>query len=362
MKVLVMDEVWDSKSVDPLELTAVLRLCEAGRHILHLSPTGRKAATAWVERHARDSLRARLIHVLEDNQRRSPNVGAQWAQITIVVDVTDWTQARVTVSLASRLLARPLKLLVENSRNDRAFLLQIAEPAARRSLNRAIRAGWIEFEMGGGINEVLQRLRGFNLEVGSLDDQTWIELARLWVMFDRDADPGDRSQESDASRRVREAAAQLTSPWALAAHQLERRAIENYIPGRTLRDWWCGQAKTNKQRIERDKRAEAFLKETDSAALTPEARHFYNMKRGLLGDVTKACREQVRRGDRTLADEDLDPLFRGLSHEIRERLAGGGFDDIAAAFSAGAIDDRALSEEVSRGERRRLISSIEDRM
>ncbi len=362
MKVLVADEVWGSTSVDPLELAAVLRLCDAGRHILQLSPSGRKLAAAWVERHACDLLRARLMHVLEDNHRRAPNIGAQWAQITVVVEGTDWTRARLTAPLASRLLARPLKLLVENSRNDRAFLLQIAEPAARRSLNKAIKAGWIEFEMGGGILEILQRVRGFIVEVGSLDDQAWIELARLWVMFDRDANPDDRSQESDPSCRVRIAAAQLIRPWALAAHQLERRAIENYVPGRTLRDWWCGQARTSKQRIERDKRVEAFLTEAESAGLTREARRFYNMKRGLLGDVTKACREEVRRGERTLTDGDLDPMFRGLSPEVRDRLAGGGFDDAAAAFSAGVIDDRALSEEVNRAERRRLIGSIQDRM
>lgn len=360
MKVAVADDVWSSASVDPLELVAVLRLC-ADRHVLLLSPSERALAAAWIKRQTdmRGGLQARLLHVLETNRRRASNLGSHGAQIVVVVKDKDWTRGLLTPPLAARLLSRPLKLLVENSRNDRAFLLMIAEPAARRELRKAIDAGWIEFEMGGGLQEILQRIRSFTVGGGQRDDQAWIELARLWVMFDRDADPGDRSRESKHSRNVLDAAAVLQSPWALAVHQLKRRAIENYVPSRTLQDWWCTQAKTSASRHARELLVAAFL---DGQGLQPAARHSYNMKRGLLGDVSKSCRDEVRRGARVLTDNDLDPLFRGLQPHIRNLLASGGFDDVAAAFSSNVIPDNALYTEVDVAERRRLIGSIQDRM
>lgn len=202
----------------------------------------------------RSKLQARLLHVLETNRRAATSARSSGAQITVVVDSMDWARARLTPRLASRLLRRPLKLLVENSRNDRAFLLRIAEPGPRRELQAAIEAGWIEFEMGGGIHEIYQRIRSFTPEVGPLADHAMIELARLWIMFDRDSAPGDRTQESEHSRRLREQAAALTIPWPLAAQQLERRAIENYIPADAIRVWWCTRASTNNTRLAREQR------------------------------------------------------------------------------------------------------------
>lgn len=356
------DEVWTSASVDPLEMVAVLRLCDADRHLLLLSPSGRERATQWIHGQTRDgsAMRARLLHVLEANRRRATNAAEDGVQISVVANATDWSRARLAAPLASRLLGRPLKLLVENSRNDRAFLLQIAEPAASRELKKAIEAGWIEFEMGGGLHEIHQRIRSFSNSAGPLPDHARIELARLWVMFDRDADPSDRTQESQHSRRVREDAAKLTIPWPLAANQLERRAIENYIPTSVLRDWWCTRAKSSPSRVEREQRVEAFL---DVDGLSTNARRSYNMKRGLLGDVSPQRRAEIRKGGPPLTDGDLDPIFHGLKPALRDRLAGGGFDDVAAAFAEpGVIRSDALHKEVGPAERRRLVASIRDRM
>jgi len=360
LEVQVADEVWQGAAVDPLDLVAILGLCDARRHILKLHPKGRAHATAWIEAHTGGGLRARLLDVLRANQSRAPNTTQGNARITVVADTTDWTRARLTPPLAARLLRRPLKLLVENSRNDRAFLLQLAEPSSRRELQKALEAGWIEFEMGGGLQEIHHRLRSLTAEVGATPDHAMIELARLWVMFDRDAHPEDPTRESERSRQVREQAARLTTPWPLAAHQLERRAIENYVPPRVIREWWCARAPNNASRLDRERRAEAFLA---ANGLSDDARRSYNMKKGLLGDVVPKRRKEIRGDGPPLDDTDLHPLFRGLPPQVRDGLAAGGFDDLAAAFGeSGVIRDSDLHHEVDRSERRRLVASIQDRM
>lgn len=177
---------------------------------------------------------------------------------------------------------------------------------------------------------------------------------------DKDASSSTGLSGSTAARRVREQAARLTIPWPLAAHQLERRAIENYVPPNVIREWWCARARTGPSRIDRERRAMAFL---DVNGLTAVARRFYNMKSGLLGDVPAKRRAEIRGDGPPLADEDLHPLFRGLPPEIRDCLATGGFEDIAAAFSEpGEIRNDALHQEVGPSERRSLVASIQDRM
>ena len=362
MKVCVTGDVWSSGSTRPLDVLAVLELCDARRHVLLLSPSGRQQATQWIDEHTRDksALKVQLLRLLEENQRAGPFAPADGAMITIVADKTDWNRARFVPTLALRLLRRPLKLLVENSRNDRAFLLKLAEPGPRDKLRAAIEAGWIEFEMGGGLSEIHQRLLGFSGDAHMLADHLKVELARLWLMFDRDIDPLDHTQESKQSRKLREYAAQLTVPWPLAAHQLERRAIENYIPAETIRGWWCGQADTNAARLARERRAEAFLANT---GLSLQARQSYNMKRGLLGDLSDKRRTEIRGAGPPLDDAELDPLYRNLPPSVRGPLKTGGFKDLANAFKEpGVVSDRALNQEVRPGERRRLVASILARM
>lgn len=365
MIVITEASVWAVGAVDPLELLALLAVCAERRHTLLLDKKRSQQVEAWLEAqlHSKGPLRRRINQVLEDNRRRASNAPSGDVRITVTSGPADWERARLKPAQAVRLLQRPLKLLVENSRNDGAFLRLMAEPADRRNLEDALRRGWIEFEMGGGIPELKHRLK--LLTNASLNDDTaMIERARLWLMFDRDAHPADRSRESDDSREVRELAERIRTPWALAAHQLERRAVENYVPARTLRDWWCGQAETPQRRLDREQLVEAFLMDETRGGLSAKARKYFNMKKGLLRDIEQKKREDISQGKSQLTDADLDPLFRGLDPGIRERLrTGGGFTDLAEAFSSpGAIDETAFSQEVSPQERRRILASLFSRM
>jgi hypothetical protein len=362
MNVILDESALTVESADPLELLALFAVCAGRRHMLILNPRSKQQVNAWMDAHFKpqSALRRRVHQVLEINLRKLSNVSPDGAQITVVSGPTDWGHARLEPRHAVRLLQRPLRLLVENSRNDGAFLRLMAEPSDRRHLDEALRSGWIEYEMGGGLPEINHRLRRL---AEASDDSTMMERARLWAMFDRDAHRDDRSRESENSGLVREHAARIRTPWPLVAHQLERRAIENYVPARTLRGWWCGQAETPKQKINRRQLVDAFLTE-GPAGLPAKARRHYNMKQGLLNDVDKKRREEISRGGPPLGDDDLDPLFKRLDPTIRSLLAdGGGFDDLADAFSTpGAIDETAFSEEVPPNERRRMLASLFKRM
>lgn len=239
----------------------------------------------------------------------------------------------------------------------------MAEPAARRILDEAVERGWIEFEMGGGITEIWRRLE-FLAAAGPNDHTRMVERARLWLMFDRDADSADRSQPSQDSERVRRLAEQIDTPWPLAANQLDRRSIENYVPPHTLRAWWCHQPRSAQAVQRRQSLVQAFLTDETRGGPSDLARRHFNMKRGLLGDLPRARRDQVERAGPPLQDSDLDPLFRALDPGVRDALAqGGGFKDVGAAFSEpGAVVDNDLHHEVDPAERRRLLGSILSRM
>ena len=354
MNVVVDHEIWGDPQVDPLAVVSILTACSSRRHTLIIHPRDRPRIQAWIDTNTGEQggLRRRLKRLVDETSRISPQAASTAAMITVVRGVSDWTRAHLCPEHAARALLRPLKLLVENSRNDGAFLLRIAEPSSRRALEHALQEGWIEFEMGGGLEELLQRIRAL---ASHNDTATMIARARLWVMFDRDAHDTDRSRESDASGRMRQLAATVTVPWPLRAHQLERRAIENYVPLATLQRWWRGHGPAP-EASRRAARVEAFC------TLPATVRHSFNMKKGLLGDLPKARRIQLSASGGVPNDAELDPVFRSIDPSLRVALSGG-FEGAAAAFSTpGAVQDNDLCDEVSPPERRRLIQSILERM
>lgn len=352
MIVTFEDAIWSDNAVNPLDLLSVLATCMHRRHQL-LLPRGSGTTPGideWIEQHMpqKTGARQRLVKLVEVSRRTGHQAG-KGVKITVVAGRSDGARRRFCVQDAARLLERPLRLLVENARNDRAFLLKVLEPSARRELNKALELGWVEFEMGGGITEIKCRLE----DLKSADDiSRIINRGRLWVMFDRDAHADDRSLESEQSRALREVAAQISTPWPLVAHQLERRAIENYVPVPVIRRWWC--FFEGKDPESRHKKAEAFAK------LAPEVRHNFNMKGGLLSDLRVDTRKKDRSVEQ-LTDVNLDPLYRQIAIEDREHLKDG-FPQLAKAFSEGVIQDNELHHEVSRPERRRLIETIRERM
>ncbi len=157
-----------------------------------------------------------------------------------------------------------------------------------------------------------------------------VRLSRIWVMFDRDSDPADRMKPSPQSERFRSQCAQVENPcpWPLTFHQLGRRSIENYLPEKLLRFWQDEAA--GAERTRRRKRIDALCQlKRDN----PHAAWQFNMKGGLLKDLSVEAREEIRDQRRSVRDGDLDPVFRGMNEAQRLVLTDGFGGKIANLFA-----------------------------
>ena len=270
-----------------------------------------------------------------------------------VVDArSEWKLGRVSLSDALRLLETPLRLVVENRRHDAAFLRCLLNDGGQRARAwiAALEDGRVVIEHMGGLGEMKMWL-----EELLTHDSVGMRALRLrsWVMFDRDADPGDRSRPSKASEAIRELCEHRTDdPWAIGHLQLGRRTIESYAPDVAI-DRWTGQAHA----LERPRRARAAAALRCARERCPEAAWQLNMKAGLLGDQRSGGRKEARRrvglsggaAVRTRRLVEPDPLFRGLDVKDWDALSRGLGDDLAEWYCSQDVDPLALQKEYDRG-------------
>jgi hypothetical protein len=331
LRIIIEQPVFRSADVHALSLLAVFEVCLDARHALLTDPLFDEEKTAPVNDWLR-GLPESQRRLAESVLRQGPTLAAMRHRLTPMVRVrgqgqqaSHWrgTPPCLTVPDALRLLRTPLKLMVENRRNDRAFLLWLASPSYRRAIAEAEAKGWLEFVHAGGINEMLEQLKELDRLAGD-DSRAWIERLRLWLLFDRDSRKQDRSAPSDTSNKLLETSASLAPPWPVMAHQLARRSIENYLPEHALYSWAEDPARTQ-QKIQRRHQVRAFFQ------ASPAARDSFNVKKGLLGDLPKSLRDQIRSQSRPIHDHELDPLFRPWSPEAREHLKNG-FGDLGQVF------------------------------
>lgn len=202
--------------------------------------------------------------------------------------------------------AATTKILVENARNDGAFVRRMLPPSWRDRLQRWEEAAWAEFENGGGLPELRKMLEGLEIP----------RVSRRVAIFDSDAlRPDEPSKESARAWDV-------CGKKAVEPLQLKRRAAENYLPVATLVAW-----SAQKERVRAFKR------------LTPEQRHHYPMRDGL--------------------EKDHAPeLFANLSKRDREALMAG-FGDIRGLFANDDLfTEFDLESDDLHGEREKLRALI----
>jgi hypothetical protein len=138
----------------------------------------------------------------------------------------------VTPSEALALLGRPLRVLLENGRNDRAFVLAFADRASHDALRKAEREGWIVFETAGGIGELLVRIR-------AAPEGEPREAFRTLYRCDSDARaPGHPTNQAAT---VQQKLGELSLRYARRAGHfgavLGRRAAERYAPPGDVVAW-----------------------------------------------------------------------------------------------------------------------------
>jgi hypothetical protein len=149
----------------------------------------------------------------------------------------------VTPPVALTLLGRPLRLLLENGRNDRTFLLAFCDSATRTSLENAEREGWLVFDSAGGIAELKARLES-TLQ-GPYDDAARAEALRTLYLCDSDALEAGvlLGHAKDIERSLRRLHQRFRrhldsrSPPRRLGWVLGRRAAENYAPPGDVLRW-----------------------------------------------------------------------------------------------------------------------------
>lgn len=160
---------------------------------------------------------------------------------------------------AIALIDQPVKIWVENDRNDRRFWLSMMPDDQRTMFLDFERRRIFEFTSRGGLDELRASLaeqvkRG---AVSSMDS---------WVLFDSDGEiPGHRSASAAAM-------IQFCKDNDLFHHCLNRRAIENYIPRAAL--WHWAQGASGEKKRKRQKVVAAYQN------MTSDQRWHYHMKSG----------------------------------------------------------------------------------
>lgn len=269
MIVILEDSVFSSPRAGQARLVNLFHLGIERRHRIQTDPIyepgADRAANRWLDRQdeqLRDEIELALSYGVEADASGIP------ADVTLRVvdsDRSDWSRETPRLSLqdACTLLERPLKLLLENRRNDWAFLLAVSPEPWRQMLKRAEEERRLEPEHGGGLPEMENRIEALLAKSA--------EARRLWTLFDSDArEPGKPSGRSEAVRKC-------CRRKGVGYHQLQRREVENYLPLEALFAW-AAVARRGDERRKRRQKAEAF------AAMESIQRHHYNMKNGFVKD------------------------------------------------------------------------------
>lgn len=219
MKVRILDEVVPRPGEHSPLLDLALTLAMHG------------ALQLVAERPERDGLSRRLRAWLGDP--RAQQVGRllaarpralPWArQVDLVNGPSEFESPTIRIGPGEALwLGLPVRVFVENSRNDWGFLKKSVPLEWRSAFISAHER--VAFEpVGGGLTEMLQIAR----EVHRIDAPL---RRRSWFLFDSDGPPNAPSKDAKAL-------AELLQELGVPFHSLRRRAIENYVPKPQRREW-----------------------------------------------------------------------------------------------------------------------------
>lgn len=148
--------------------------------------------------------------------------------LTVLPTNADSSRWRRPARAALALLRRPFRVVLENSRADRAFLLAFAPLDVRNEMLSWERDGWLELHGVGGDDQVVQVAE-------SILKGADCALRHAFLMDSDRRFAGalpERAQKMQAV--INEAAGRLEIAPAVVGHVLEARAIENYAPPREM--------------------------------------------------------------------------------------------------------------------------------
>lgn len=216
---------------------------------------------------------------------------------------------RITLDDALILVQRPFSIVVENRISDRAFVLAMAPQEVRKMLLRLEEEGTLQFENGGGITVMHQTLAA---DLPSNPDIA----TRKFFLFDGDAqEPGAPSRQSEQLRHLCEVN-------SVPFYQLQRRAIENYIPSNAIRKWVC---QNGKRRVAKMKTAKAFV------SMNPTQRAHFHLKDGFSKEHSEALYSDV-------SDSEKASLRNGFGKSITSIYIHESLEESDIARSGAALE------------------------
>jgi hypothetical protein len=311
MRVILKAEVFASRYIKHLDLTALIKFGVDERHLIQVEPADADELHNWLDKQSED-IREECELAFAFGYRLDTDEYGQFSPFTIQVGCVNeakWDQKEplLPLDIALKFLSQPFIIFVENRRNDSAFLRATATGWGKQKLEKFLNEDWLKFEAGGGMGEILKYVE----EISEQPEK----YRRHFVLFDSDAKKPKMIDKK--SQKV----VQACSDKFICYHQLRRREIENYLPLAALWEW----TKIHKQkdiRTSRRKQVDAFEK------LFLKQRHHFDMKKGFQGDF------KIKAGEKGTEKEHrlVGNFYQNVSTEIRIVLAQGFGNNIAELF------------------------------
>jgi hypothetical protein len=309
MRVVIDELVFADKKINQSDLHALLRLGFQNKHYIQIdyNNDGLSSFESWINR---------LDPALKEEYQLGLDSGLEEDAINPAFYELKISASNLQEYL--KLLEGKFKIVLENRENDKNFLLAVATGNKKAALQKVIDKHFIEFENGGGVD-------GIKTYIEAECAKYPLQKMRMWAMFDSDMLYPDKPSKQSEKVRIR------CCDLDVAHHQLQRRAIENYLPIPLLE----ALTEHKKNRDEYKRKVRAFGK------FSLEQRICFNMRDGFKGDANR------NNGD------SADDLYEGLNAKTKENLNNGFGNDISELFDSTKyshqeswfIDDQ-LSEEI----------------
>lgn len=296
MRALIDDALFATHAND-FDLIGLIEFAFEGRHVVLTTPEFRRddssCAYRWILQHG-PRLREDLLFGLE----KSIHAEATGLRKLLTVQVSnhpDPTDPRsMSLPAARTLMSRPFLIIVENDRNDGAFVRVMLPPDWSALLRDAEAHQWVRFASGGGLGELTKHIERLDLQT------------RQWAVAVFDSDAWDPDRPSPESEAVGQRCVELK----IAHHRLTRRASENYLPLQVLAKWVAHRFSHSRT----PHRCYNALKK-----LSPTHRHHFNMKGGLYADSGSN-------------PPRISELFATLPEPTRQALHSGFTDKVTSLF------------------------------
>jgi|LakMenEpi03Aug12_release.lakeMendotaPanAssembly.Ray.scaffolds.fasta_scaffold124522_2 hypothetical protein len=299
MNVNLEEELFTSNAVDEATILLLIWTALEGRHRVFpmIDPN---SLDDWLSRHSSDVVDTCRFCIDESLVAASQGFCDQ--NVFVRPGPDDWSSLKLSPESARAFLQTPIEVWFENDLNDSNFLLSCVADELSNKLREFEDKRWIQFQNAGGIGSMPLRVKGI------------AENRRHSSIFIFDSD----SRLPEVCSKQSQSVIAACKASHIQYHCLSRRAIENYIPTRTLKTWAFSPSFRGRQSHVRKQRVTAF------GSITEEQRCYFNLKLGFDGDLPGNTD-----GEWSSRKDEIDSLFVGISDRNRNHLKNGIQGDVA---------------------------------